>query len=146
MIISEINFEIQKDEHIIKERREKVIDEIDKLSKAEAQLKEEINRIEDEINNKTNNINEITIKNKELIKEAVNTNDNINSLHQYICELRENIKIICRIGNSNYSEFLSFPECQIIRIIRYFTFPHWLLSFSNMHLICHHGFIAHFFL
>lgn len=113
MIISEINFEIQKDERIIKERREKVIDEIDKLSKAEAQLKEEINRIEDNINNESNNINEITIKNKELIKEAVNTNDNINSLHQYICELRENIKIICRIGNSNYSEFLSFPELMV---------------------------------
>lgn len=113
MIISDFNFEIQKDERMIKERKEKIIDEIEEISKEESKLKEEIQKIENEINNETNKINEITIKNKELIKEANNTNDNINSLHQYICELRENIKIVCRIGNCNYSDFLSFPELVI---------------------------------
>lgn len=115
MIESNDNFALLVDTQKVKERE---IEDQNHFN----QITEEIQRTTDEMNallasntELDNEFESLTKVIDESIKETERTNCNIHRLHKYVCDLRANIKVTCRIVNDDTTSFLSFPELQCIQ-------------------------------
>lgn len=101
-----------------------ILADIQILRQQDINEQNKINQLAEEIQKKTEEINDMTISNNKiqseidtltpsnesLIQETKKTNNNIHRLHKYVCDLRANVRITCRIANDNINSFLSFPE------------------------------------
>ena len=99
------------------------------LKEKENEDQKHFNQVTEEIQSTTDGLNALLQSNTELdsdfesltklidesIKETEKTNCNIHRLHKYVCDLRANIKVICRIVNDDATSFLSFPELMYIQ-------------------------------
>ena len=99
------------------------------LKEKENEDQKHFNQVTEEIQSTTDGLNALLQSNTELdsdfesltklidesIKETEKTNCNIHRLHKYVCDLRANIKVTCRIVNDDATSFLSFPELMYIQ-------------------------------
>ena len=99
------------------------------LKEKENEAQKHFNQVTEEIQSTTDGLNALLQSNTELdsdfesltklidesIKETEKTNCNIHRLHKYVCDLRANIKVTCRIVNDDATSFLSFPELMYIQ-------------------------------
>lgn len=99
------------------------------LKEKENEDQKHFNQVTEEIQSTTDGLNALLQSNTELdsdfesltklidesIKETEKTNCNIHRLHKYVCDLRVNIKVTCRIVNDDATSFLSFPELMYIQ-------------------------------
>ena len=99
------------------------------LKEKENEDQKHFNQVTEEIQSTTDGLNALLQSNTELdsdfesltklidesIKETEKTNCNIHRLHKYVCDLRANIKVTCRIVNDDVTSFLSFPELMYIQ-------------------------------
>ena len=99
------------------------------LKEKENEDQKHFNQVTEEIQSTTDVLNALLQSNTELdsdfesltklidesIKETEKTNCNIHRLHKYVCDLRANIKVTCRIVNDDATSFLSFPELMYIQ-------------------------------
>ena len=99
------------------------------LKEKENEDQKHFNQVTEEIQSTTDGLNALLQSNTELdsdfesltklidesIQETEKTNCNIHRLHKYVCDLRANIKVTCRIVNDDATSFLSFPELMYIQ-------------------------------